>query len=312
MRAWAKLLSMKLSTINFRGAAALRLETGALALEVTTGVGPRITSLRSKKGKAGNLFLEFPADEKPYHGYMLRGGHRLWHAPEHLVRTYQPDDEPCAFKPVKNGIALAQPVEAKTGIQKAVKIELLGERTIKVTHALTNHGLWPVETACWALTMLRGGGYGVLPLFPKGDHASGDLLPAYSLVPWTYTDLSLDGWDLHRDFFGVDVPAFEFAQKLGITGYPGWSAYYYGGTTFVKTAKLIAGAAYPDRECPFELFTNGKMIELETLSPLTTIAPGDSVQHVEHWTLFDGLKEPSTDGAFAALQAEVSKWLKTL
>jgi hypothetical protein len=54
------------------------------------------------------------------------------------------------------------------------------------------------------------------------------------------------------------------------------------------------------------------MIELETLSPLTTIAPGDSVQHVEHWTLFDGLKEPSTDGAFAALQAEVSKWLKTL
>ncbi|MEY4489820.1 MAG: hypothetical protein RIQ79_2328, partial [Verrucomicrobiota bacterium] len=81
---------MKLSTIDFRGAAALRLETGALALEVTTGVGPRITSLRSKKGKAGNLFLEMPADEQRANGFLLRGGHRLWHAPEHLVRTYQP------------------------------------------------------------------------------------------------------------------------------------------------------------------------------------------------------------------------------
>ena len=303
---------MKSSTTNFRGAAALRLETGALALEVTTGVGPRITSLRSKKGKAGNLFLEFPADETRAQGYLLRGGHRLWHAPEHLVRTYQPDDEPCAVKPVKNGVAIAQPTEPATGLQKALKIELIGERTIRVTHALTNHGLWPVETACWALTMFRAGGYGVLPLLPKGSHAAGDLLPSYSLVPWTYTDFSMDVWDFHPAYIGVDVPAATGAQKLGITGYPGWSAYYYGGTTFVKSAPVVAGANYPDRGCPFELFTNGAMIELETLSPLVTLAPGDSVQHVEHWTLLDGLKEPATDGAFATLETAVAKWLKTL
>jgi hypothetical protein len=53
------------------------------------------------------------------------------------------------------------------------------------------------------------------------------------------------------------------------------------------------------------------MCELETLSPLVKLAPGESIQHVEHWTVIDGVKEPATDGAFAALAGEVAKWLKS-
>lgn len=305
---------MKLSKIDIRGAEGLRLETGALALEVTTGVGPRITSFASKKGKAGNLFLDFGPNEKPYAatGLKFLGGHRLWHAPEDGIRTYQPDNDALAFKPVKNGVALAQPTEPKTGVQKAIKVELLGERTVRVTHALTNHGVWPIETACWALTMFRPGGYAVVPLLPKGDHAKGDFLPTYTMIPWSFTDLSEDCWDLHRDYIGIDVDAAPAPQKLGLSNYPGWSAYYFGGTTFVKHSKVVAGATYPDMGSAFETFTNGEMVELETLSPFAKLAPGESVQHVEHWTLFDGLKEPATDGAFAALKAEVEKWIKTL
>ncbi len=304
---------MKHSKIEIDGADGLRLETGAFALEVTTGVGPRITSFRSKKGKAGNLFLEMGADQPVFPGgFKLRGGHRLWHAPEHGVRTYQPDNDALALKPLKAGVALAQPVEPLTGMQKAIKIEARGERTVRVTHALTNHGLWPVETAAWALTMFRAGGYGVVPLLPKGDHAKGDFLPTYSLVPWSYTDLSEDVWDLHRDYFGIDVAAADRPHKLGLTNYPGWSAYFYEGTTFVKHAALVAGAVYPDNGCPFETFTNGQMCELETLSPLVKLVPGESVQHVEHWTLFDGLKEPATDGAFAALAEAANEWIATL
>lgn len=54
------------------------------------------------------------------------------------------------------------------------------------------------------------------------------------------------------------------------------------------------------------------MCELETLSPLVKLEPGQSVQHVEHWTILDGLKQPATDGAFEALAAEVGDWIKTL
>ena len=305
--------SMKHSKTDYQGGEAIALATKNLELVVTTSVGPRVVEIRSKQGKAGNLFIQFPADAPRAHGFAVRGGHRLWHSPEDIVRTYQPDDEPLAVKPLRNGVALAQPVEPTTGMQKAMKIEIVGERTVKVTHALTNHGLWPVETAVWALTMFRAGGYGVLPLLPKGNHAAGDLLPTYSFVPWSYTDLALPLWDLHRDFVGIDVTKAKVAQKLGITNYPGWSAYWLEGTTFVKSAPVIAGAVYPDFGCAFETFTNGEMIEFETLSPLVKLAPGQSATHVEHWGVFDGLAKPDTDAAFASsLAPAVNAWLRKL
>ncbi len=290
----------------------MRLATGALELVVTTDVGPRIVDFRSLRGKAGNLFFQFPKNESRANGMLLRGGHRLWHSPEDVVRTYQPDDAPLVVQTLRHGVALTQPTEEKTGLQKSMAIELVGERTVKVTHAIANRGLWPVECAPWALTMFRGGGYGVLPLPPKGNHADGDLLPNYAVVPWTYTDLSLPVWEQHREFIGINVPRAKHAQKLGITSYPGWSAYWLEGTTFVKAARVVTGARYPDLGCCWETFTNGKMIEFETLGPLAKIKPGRSATHVEFWTVMDGLPKPGTGAAFGKLAAGAKSWLAKL
>jgi hypothetical protein len=303
---------MKPSKIDYRGGEALLFATRALELTVTTSVGPLVVALRSKVGRRHNLMLEVPAGTPPANGYTFRGGHRLWHAPEDLVRTYQPDNEPLAVAALPKGVALTQPVEEKTGLVKGMAVEVLGERSVRVTHTLTNRGLWAVETAPWALTMLPAGGYGVLPLLPKGSHADGDLLPTYALVPWSYTDLALPVWDLHRDFLGINVNKAAGAQKLGITNYPGWAAYWNEGTTFVKYAPVIAGATYPDLGSAFETFTNGTMIEFETLGALTKLAPGATATHVEHWTVLDGLTKPDTDATFAKLAAAVKTWIKKL
>ena len=90
----------------------------------------------------------------------------------------------------------------------------------------------------------------------------------------------------------------------------GWSAYWNEGATFVKYAPVLAGATYPDFGCAFETFTNGEMIELETLGAFGSLAPGETVSHVEFWTVIDGLPKPSTDAAFAKLAAAVQGWLK--
>jgi hypothetical protein len=303
---------MRLSKTEYRGGEALSFATHAFELTVTTAVGPRVVSFRSLAGKKRNLLLEIPEGTPRSNGYEFRGGHRLWHAPEDLVRTYQPDDEPLAVKSLPKGVALTQPVEEKTGLVKGIAIEVLGERTVKVTHTLTNRGLWAIETAPWALTMLKAGGYGVLPLLPKGSHQGGDMLPTYSLVPWSYTDLSLPVWDLHRDFIGIDVAKARGSQKLGITNYPGWSAYWNEGTTFVKYASVVAGVTYPDMGSAFETFTNGKMLELETLGAFERLAPGQTATHVEHWTVIDGLRRPDNDAAFAKLAAAVKAWIGKL
>lgn len=303
---------MKPSKTEYRGGEALKLATRTFELTVTTSVGPRIVDLRSRRGAAGNLLLQMPANERRVQGCLLRGGHRLWHSPEDLVRTYQPDDDPLKVKLLPRGVALTQPVEERTGMQKGLKIEIRGPATVRLTHTLANRGLWPVETAPWALTMLRPGGYGVLPLPPKGSHAAGDLLPTYSLVPWSYTDFSLPVWRFHRDHVGLEVAAATGPQKLGITNYPGWSAYWLEGTTFVKHAVVRAGAAYPDHGSAFETFTDGQMIELETLGPVAKLAPGATATHVEHWTLIDGIDRPDTETRFAALARAVAKWVKDL
>lgn len=303
---------MKLSKTDYRGGDALKLTARALEVIVTTSVGPRIVDLRSRRGKAGNVLLQMPEDETRSHGYLFRGGHRLWHSPEHLVRTYQPDDAPVKVKLLPGGAILTQPVEERTGMQKAIRLEARGAATLRVTHTLTNRGLWPVETAPWALTMLRPGGYAIVPLLPKGSHAAGDLLPTYSLVPWSYTDLSLPAWRLRRDHMGIDVAAASEPQKLGLTNYPGWSAYWIDGTAFVKHATVRREACYPDGGCAFETFTNGAMVELETLGPLTRLVPGGSAVHVEHWTLIDGLDRPDADERFMALAGAVGKWIRTL
>ena len=85
---------MKPSKIDYCGDEALVLATPRLELVLTTSVGPRVRSFKSRAASAGNLFHEFPADAPRFHGLHLRGGHRLWHAPEDIVRSYQPDDEP--------------------------------------------------------------------------------------------------------------------------------------------------------------------------------------------------------------------------
>ncbi len=38
------------------------------------------------------------------------------------------------------------------------------------------------------------------------------------------------------------------------------------------------------------MYTNDRMLELETLGPLQRLAPGDVVEHVEHWFLFHGVE----------------------
>jgi hypothetical protein len=303
---------MKRSKTDYRGGAALSLRTPRLELVVTTDRGPRVVSFRAARGGGENLFIEFPEDAPRAHGLALLGGHRLWHAPEAIPRTYQPDDLPLAVRPLPAGVALCQPVEPLTGLEKGMRIEAVGAGTVRVTHSLTNRGTWPVETAPWALTMLRPGGYAVLPLPPKGSHAAGDLLPGGALIPWTYTDLSLPLWQFHRDFIGIDVRRAKAAQKLGLTAYPGWSAYWLDGQVFVKHARLIAGAVYPDLGSAFEVFTNGAVIELETLGPVVRLEPGRSTTHIEHWTILTGVSRPDSPAAFARLAGRVGAWMKDL
>ncbi|MDX2111668.1 MAG: hypothetical protein SFY80_15660 [Verrucomicrobiota bacterium] len=306
---------MKTSQTTAYGYSSLILETTQAELIVPVEVGPRVLHCGLKGGP--NLFSTLPEmlGKTGEDSWQIRGGHRLWHSPEHPVRTYAPDNSPISVDTIADGnkVVLKQHTEKLTGIAKTVTIEGLNETTFKVTHTLENLGLWPIELSVWALSVMAHGGYAIVPFAPKGQHPR-DLLPNYSIVPWTYTDLSLPVWQMRRDYLGIDVSQAKVAQKLGLSaGYPGWSAYWQQGGTFVKYSPVCPGATYPDLGCAFETFCNDWMIELETLSPLTKLAPGESVSHIEYWGILANLEKPSTAAAYGeSFLPAIEKWLATV
>ena len=73
--------------------------------------------------------------------------------------------------------------------------------------------------------------------------------------------------------------------KLGLNHEKQWSSYLLGKELFVKRYHTVDGGNYPDGGCSFETYTNDSMIEVESLSELKTVKPGETVTHTESWAL---------------------------
>ena len=71
--------------------------------------------------------------------------------------------------------------------------------------------------------------------------------------------------------------------KVGSSTSVGWVGQWSDDATFIKQFTPVRGAQYPDGGCTIELYTCEYFIELETLSPLATMAPGESITHEERW-----------------------------
>jgi hypothetical protein len=84
-------------------------------------------------------------------------------------------------------------------------------------------------------------------------------------------------------------------QKLGASVADGWMAHVRNDRLFVKTFRHVAGATYPDLGSSAETFTDGRMLELETLSPVTRVEPGSTIEHVENWLLWRDIPTPRGD-----------------
>jgi hypothetical protein len=303
---------------NYHGWKALHLSTAKINLIIPIDIGPRVLHASfGEGGKPGeNLFAERPEElgGTGESAWKIRGGHRLWIAPEHPQRTYEPDNRPvevaCCGEGAQETLQLSGAYEAGTGLRKRMELRVLNDSTVKVTHQLCNEGPWPVELAAWGLTVMKYGGYGVLPFNPLGSHPQ-DLLPRHTLIPWTYTDLSAPVWKFRTSHLGIDTVANKVPQKLGISHYPGWAAYWQEAGTFVKFNPVQPLKTYPDLGSAYETFACDWMLEMESLSPLETLQPGGVLTHVEYWGFLENLRKPETEALYTEnFRPIVLHWLE--
>jgi len=260
-----------------------KISNGKIEAVVTTDVGPRIIHFGFEGGKNVFCVVEDQAGKVGGDEWRIYGGTRLWHSPEAMPRSYFPDNHKIDFEIVENGIVLKQPTETTTFLQKTIELKFHPtEAEAYVTYKIKNNGLFEVKFAIWALSVMAPGGVEVMPV-PKIDTG---LLPSYPLVMWPYTKLND-----HRVLWGEDFIILRQDKnckppfKIGYPNLDGWACYLNDGNLFIKQYKHIDGAEYPDFGCSYETYTTDFMLEMETLSPLYTVAPGKEISHLEVWQL---------------------------
>lgn len=284
--------------IGCNGYECVLLESDFLRVVITQSAGPRVLSFSFQDG--ANLFAELPdfTTRRPDGSlFRFRGGHRLWRAPEDEILTYAPDDSPVAVFSAPRGAKFVQPPEAQTGLQKSIEIRLSAEAPrAEILHRLTNLSSSEICCAPWAITQFKPGG---VALLPQSRRASG-LLPNRSLALWEYADMSDPNVTWGREFILVRA-AMTSPFKVGFPNPRGWLAYWLDGTLFVKRARYEPGAEYCDFGSSSECYCGSLFLELETLAPLTTLAPGGAAEHLETWELFRVAERPSGEADALAL-----------
>ncbi len=194
---------------------------------------------------------------------------------------------------IKGDVLIAtEPVEQLTGLEKQMIVKLAPQGTaVEMRHRIRNTGSQPAEWAPWVLTMMAQGGTGIEGFPPRGKHPE-VLYPTNPLVMWAFTNLSDKRWHFTKKYMTLrQDPKNADPQKLGSFNENTWLAYLLNNELFVKkTRPGPSPKRYPDMGCSFETFTNADFLELETLGPLTTLKPGATMEHVEHWTLHKNVR----------------------
>jgi hypothetical protein len=273
----------------------LRLQGPTTELTLTLDVGPRI--IRYAHHEARNVFVELPAQmggtgEKEW---MIRGGHRLWTAPE-ADHSYDLDNSPVSWKKIgENGVEVTQPPSSSFGFQKMLRVEMLDGELVRITHLLTNIGSKPLTISPWALSVMAPGGTALVPQPARDLHPSEfpedrkarpeEYLPDRQFILWPYTNLADGRYTFSEHFLRLSHHPDRPATKLGLKFSGGWVAYQNGDYVFAKHVPYDPAQPYPDSGANLELFTNQQILEIESLAPSTPIAVGETREHVEHWVL---------------------------
>ncbi len=210
----------------------------------------------------------------------------MWHAPEVEPRTYYPDNEPVQYRWEDDRLTLVPPEQKENGLQLSLEIRMHeSEPEVRVRHAIRNTGRWRIELAPWALTVMAAGGEAYLPREPFVEHGE-SYSPARPLVLWRFTEMDDPRFTWGKRFVRVredaSIPA---KQKIGALNTLGWLAYELNGEVFLKRFPFFAGEPYPDMGSNCELYTEPGFLELESLGPLTVLAPGETALHTEAWRL---------------------------
>ena len=281
---------MSITTQRYAGHEAIHIDAGAARLIVTTSVGPRVLALFA--GADSNAFAELPDLTLPCPGsepIHLRGGHRLWAAPEDPRVTYRPDDDPVDVEELPDGVRLRTRSDPVAGTSRETAIHVTGPERLTFEYRVVNTSERPQRLAAWAITMMAPLGRAWMPLLSE-PFDPGGFQAQRNVVLWSYarTDdprfvLTDTAIELRADRIPAHGVTGSF--KVGTSLRRGWLAHWRAGVLLVKRAGHDEDREYADLGSSGQLYSHPDFTELETLGPLADLAPGEAAGHREDWEI---------------------------
>ena len=231
-----------------------------------------------------NVFFVQPPEMCEFNtedGWRIRGGHRLWLAPERQD-TYDPDNDPISYEIQDQEVLLSQEADKETGAKKSIKIAFSEDSSVHLTHIVKNCGEEPITRSLWAVSVMAPGGTEYIPLGSQ----EGEMSHWHRLSWWDHTCLGDERVTYEKEQIRIQHLPMEKKYKIGVGHPEGPVRYVNNHIIFEKSYDVKSQDLYPDGNVSFETFFCFQMAEIESLSPLCTILPGEQAEHKETWKLY--------------------------
>lgn len=270
------------------------ISNGIIEAYVTVDLGPRIIRFGYVDGQ--NIMCSNRRDfgektDEEFENYFgkgkkweIFGGHRVWISPESYPETYAPDCDKVEYEITASGAVFTPPAEIKNCVAKSLEIKMDPDDTnMQVIMRVKNIGDKNKEFGIWGLSVSEKNGTLIVPM--NTDDTG--LLHNRSISVWPYTDMSDKRIYWGKNYVTVTQdPTAKTRLKLGFD-LKGGTVYYVLGEDILckKYHTNHENAVYPDGGCSFETYSCGSFTEVESLGELKDVKPGETVTHIESWSL---------------------------
>ncbi|HXY40524.1 MAG TPA: hypothetical protein VEQ10_12690 [Vicinamibacteria bacterium] len=318
------------STIDYHGwGGSLELRNDAVRVVVVPAIG-RVMHLGltdepnllwENAALAGRTLPGTPLVENGRPVWANFGGDRVWPTEEswfpRLNGAPRPPDpwiDGLAFeaKPLHGGVRLEGQVSPLCGARlvRTIRLSPSGTRVsmcdrLEKVQLARRRDLEPVPLTVWGLTQIRPPEESLVSL------ASPSRYPA-RFLPFRWDDLPGNDPASHFSVsgnVGVFLTDPKLPQKVGADA-PRWVAAIVDSTVLARVFRYQAGLEYPDGGTSATIFTAPDLAELETLSPLARLRPGESLEHRVDWEI--RRLQPQACGTPEEKRRHAVQWLESL
>ncbi len=231
-----------------------------------------------------------PAATKPGQPtWANHGGDIVWPFPQPLWKFFSthgshwPPDDQLGGQPwellehTDTRIVLRSPISNISGIQITRTLTTTPDsNTLLIRNQIHRQRPSALPAQAWSITQIKHPDEVRLHAAGNRNRADGDWLALDEGEKFG------DEVQRHPDHITWTPKGQPAYKKLGTTGQ--WLAARFGQTTFTQQHHYAPDAAYPENT-NLQLYVAGPYCELETLSPMMPLFPGQSLVHDVRWTL---------------------------